>query len=464
MLFNSLNYLIFLPLVVVCYYTLPLWSRRYFLLLASYVFYWFWDVELSLLLLASTVVDYVAARLITSARNRGAAPWQARVALLGSIGFNLGILGLFKYADFFSISMAQLTGTQPWPVLDLILPLGISFYTFQTMSYTIDVYRGKISAFHDPFDVALYVAFFPQLVAGPIIRADVLLPQIRAAHRLNPLLLRAGVALIIWGLAKKVIFADSMAPIVNEAYAAPEIMSGLALLVATYAFAAQIYFDFSGYTDIAIGSALILGVQLPKNFNAPSLSLSMRDFWRRWHISLSTWLRDYLYISLGGSRFGIARTYANLLITMVLGGLWHGAGLNWIAWGAFHGIMLSLERAFGLADTTPKSRFGTLLRWVFTFHLVCFSWILFRAENMEQAATVITRIATLAPGHSFALIWPVLVLAALIFSEKARLQQRFVDQMRASPRLAFWLVLAALVILPLLYRDSVSVEFIYFQF
>ena len=457
--FNSTEFLIFLVLVVGLYYALPMWLRRYFLLLASYVFYWFWDVELSLLLVASTLVDYTAARVM-----EGASPARRKLALWTSVCFNLGILGLFKYADFFSTSVAEMTGVTPWPILDLVLPLGISFYTFQTMSYTIDVYRGKVKAFHDPVDVALYVAFFPQLVAGPIIRADVLLPQIHKAHALDATLLRAGIALVVWGLVKKVFLADTMAPIVNEAYGSAEVMSGLALLTATYAFAAQIYFDFSGYTDIAIGAALMLGVRLPKNFDSPYLSLSIREFWRRWHISLSTWLRDYLYIPLGGSRRGPSRTYLNLMITMVLGGLWHGAGLNWVVWGFFHGAVMSLERVVGYPEEPPKSRILRLLRWVVTFHLVCFSWILFRATDLGHALTVMERIATFAPGHNFSLTAPVIVVAALLAVELMGLRQRFIDWIKASPRLALIVALTALILFPLVFRDAVPVEFIYFQF
>lgn len=461
MFFNSSVFLVFLIVVVTLHYSLPSLWRRYFLLLASYVFYWFWSIELSLLLLLSTVVDYTCAGVIAKAPV-GAA--RRKTALLFSVVFNLGLLMLFKYADFFSSSVADLTGVAPWPMLDLILPLGISFYTFQTMSYTIDVYRGKISAFHDPVDVALYVSFFPQLVAGPIIRADVLVPQIHKAHNLKPLLLRAGIALVFWGLCKKVFFADAMAPIVNEAYANPEVMSGLGLLTATYAFAAQIYFDFSGYTDIAIGCALMLGVRLPKNFDAPYLSLSLGEFWRRWHISLSTWLRDYLYISLGGSKRGPSRTYFNLLITMTLGGLWHGAGLNWLVWGIFHGVILSLERVFGLAhrrSTSMVIRFG---QWILTFHLVCFSWILFRADSLEQARSIIGRIATLAPGYTFSPGWPVIVLVLLIGVELAGLRARWIEWIKASPLLALLVTLVTIVFFPLIYRGATNVEFIYFQF
>jgi alginate O-acetyltransferase complex protein AlgI len=460
-LFNSTEFIVFLATVVFVHYALPMALRRYFLLSASYVFYWFWDVELSLLLVGSTAVDYIAARVISEAP---VGHIRRRIALWASMLFNLGILGLFKYADFFSTTMAEVTGVAPLPILDLVLPLGISFYTFQTMSYTIDVYRGKIQAFRDPVDVALYVAFFPQLVAGPIIRADVLVPQIHEAHRLQPALVRAGIALVVWGLCKKVLFADSMAPIVNEAYASPEVMSGLALLTATYAFAAQIYFDFSGYTDVAIGSALMLGVKLPPNFNAPYLSLSIGEFWRRWHISLSTWLRDYLYVSLGGNRKGPLRTYLNLLITMVLGGLWHGAGLNWVVWGIFHGVILSLERVVGVAHTRPKSALIKGFRWIVTFHLVCISWVLFRAPDLETAMTILERIVNWSDGFAFAPSWPVYIIAVLLAVELTELRVRWVSAIEASPRLALLLTLGACVLFPLIYRGTVNVEFIYFQF
>lgn len=461
MLFNSTDFLVFLSSVVFVHYALPMMWRRYFLLFASYAFYWFWDVELSLLLVGSTIVDYIAARAIS-----GSPPGHIyrRMALWTSMFFNIGILMLFKYADFFSSSIAEATGVTPWPILNLILPLGISFYTFQTMSYTIDVYRGKIEAFHDPIDVALYVSFFPQLVAGPIIRADVLVPQIHKAHKLQPALIRAGVALIVWGLCKKVFFADSMAPIVNEAYANPEVMSGLALLSATYAFAAQIYFDFSGYTDIAIGSALMLGVTLPKNFDSPYLSLSIADFWRRWHISLSTWLRDYLYISLGGNRKGPLLTYFNLLITMVLGGLWHGAGWNWVVWGAFHGVIMSLERMVGLSHTRPRPMILTVLRWFITFHLVCISWILFRAPDLETAITIMKRILGGAEGFTFSPSWPVIIIGLLLVVELTQLRARWIDMIKSSPRLAFIIVIGTCMLFPLVYRGVVNAEFIYFQF
>ncbi len=377
---------------------------------------------------------------------------------------NLGLLGLFKYADFFSDSAYSLLGVRPWPELDLILPLGISFYTFQTISYTIDVYRGHIEARKSILDVALYVSFFPQLVAGPIIRADVLIPALRVKHSVDWERIRSGLALVIWGLSKKVLVADAMAPIVQEAYGNPNEMSGISLLTATYAFAVQIYCDFSGYTDIAIGCARILGVELPKNFDAPYLSCSIREFWRRWHISLSTWLRDYLYIPLGGSRKGEGRTYVNLLTTMLIGGLWHGAGWNWVAWGGLQGIIMSLERLVGIPETPPKRMFWRLVRWLVTIHIVCASWVLFRAESLGDAGIVYERILTGAPGMAFDLLWPVVMLLIVVGSDLLGLRQRLVDLMRERPFLATVMSILTLVVLAAVIRGSRNPEFIYFQF
>jgi len=460
MLFNSTVFLLFLPAVAVLYYVLPLGWRRILLLVASYAFYGWWSVPFSSLLVASTVVDYTAARVIDGTDSRK----KRKAALLCSLVANLGVLTVFKYADFFSNSAHSLLGVRPWPELDFVLPLGISFYTFQTMSYTIDVYRGHLAARKSFIDVALYVSFFPQLVAGPIIRADTLIPQLRQYGSARWDLIRAGVALVIWGLVKKVWFADTMSPIVNEAYADPSSMSGIALLCATYAFAVQIYCDFSGYSDIAIGAALVLGVRLPANFRQPYLSCSIREFWRRWHISLSTWLRDYLYIPLGGSRHGSVRTQVNLMITMLLGGLWHGAGWNWVVWGGLQGGLMSVERAIGLPETRPTTWGATAVRWFMTFHLVCLSWVFFRAADVTQAGEVIERVMTLAPGHTFFTWQPVAVIALLIAAESWDLRKRFVSRLRHSPSIAFWLAVAATLFFALTFRGATSPEFIYFQF
>jgi D-alanyl-lipoteichoic acid acyltransferase DltB (MBOAT superfamily) len=460
MLFNSTLFLLFLPLVVVAYYALPLAARRALLLAASYVFYWVWSVPLSLLLVLSTLVDYTAALVI----DRSERSLTRRVALATSVVTNLGLLATFKYADFFAQSIENLGGARPWPVLDLILPLGISFYTFQTMSYTIDVYRGHMRARRSPMDVALYVSFFPQLVAGPIIRADTLVPQLRVEHAVNWVLIRGGIGMILWGMLKKVYFADSMAPIVNEAFADPAAVSGLSLLFATYAFAVQIYCDFSGYSDIAIGSALLLGIRLPENFQAPYLSCSIREFWRRWHISLSTWLRDYLYIPLGGGRRGIPRTYANLMITMLLGGLWHGAGWNWVVWGGLQGGLMIAERLLGLSERRPASLWLTVIRWAITFHLVCLSWVFFRAAGVGDATMVIHRVATMADGLQFNLLAPGIALAALLVAEVLRIRVGLLGRFEASADVAFWACLVAIPILVLTFSTAPSSDFIYFQF
>lgn len=460
MLFNSTIYLVFLPLVAVLYYFLPLWWRRIMLVIASYAFYMAWSVPFASLLVFSTVIDYTAARVIDSTESA----LRQRIGLLVSLAANLGVLAVFKYADFFTNSAYSLFGARPWPELDLILPLGISFYTFQTMSYTIDVYRGHLRARKSFIDIALYVSFFPQLVAGPIIRADTLIPQLREENEANWQLIRAGIALIIWGMIKKVFVADAMAPIVNEAYGNAGVTSGLALLSATYAFAVQIYCDFSGYTDIAIGSALVLGIRLPANFREPYLSCSIREFWRRWHISLSTWLRDYLYIPLGGSKRGPTHTQINLMITMLLGGLWHGAGWNWVIWGGLQGAMMIIERLIGLSESPPKAALARIIRWFITFHLVCLSWVFFRASDVEQAWEVLTRIGSMSPGYSFDIWKPVLLVALLIVVELGRIRKRFVRVIQFHPLATVLLTIAAYVVFTLVFRGTRSPEFIYFQF
>ena len=460
MLFNSTLYLVFLPLVAVLFHAASPRARRWLLLISSYAFYWVWSIPFSLLLLLSTIVDHAAALVIDGTDRR-----TVRRAALGiSLAANLGVLATFKYADFFAESIESLTGQRPWPILGLVLPLGISFYTFQTMSYTIDVYRGHMRARRSLMDVALYVSFFPQLVAGPIIRADTLVPQLRVANAVDWILIRGGIGMILWGMLKKVYFADAMAPVVNEAFANPAAVSGLSLLAATYAFAVQIYCDFSGYSDIAIGSALVLGVRLPENFRSPYLSCSIREFWRRWHISLSTWLRDYLYIPLGGGRKGIPRTYANLMITMLIGGLWHGAGWNWVVWGGLQGGLMIAERLLGISEDRPRSMLRTILRWMVTFHLVCLSWVFFRATDLGQAFEVISRIAGMDDGLQVALAAPLIALSLLLIAEIARIRSAWIGRFESSADLTFWACMIAIPILALTFAAAPSTEFIYFQF
>ncbi len=458
--FNSTTYLVYIIGVVFVYYNISPFYRRLLLLLASYGFYGVWSVPFSSLLLLSTLVDYLAARVIDSAKK----PWKRNAALIASIFLNMGSLCLFKYADFFSNSMYSLLGYRPWPELGWILPLGISFYTFQTMSYTIDVYRGTMKAHRSFIDVAIYVCFFPQLVAGPIVRADSLIPQFACNQSLDMVKIRSGIAQILWGMFKKVYIGDPMGLIANEAYSSPENVSGLGLLLATYAFAVQIYCDFSGYTDIAIGSARLLGIDLPENFNKPYLSLSIRDFWRRWHITLSTWLRDYLYIPLGGSRLGNIRTYINLMITMLLGGLWHGAGWNWVVWGGLQGGMLSIERATGLDNTNNLSQLNKYLRWLLTFHLVCLSWVFFRSRNLNDALVILQHIFTGESGSVPINITPLFYIAGILLVELGDLKIKWITFFQQRRTITRWLTYASIIALFFTFAGVSNSEFIYFQF
>ena len=460
MLFNSTLFLVFLSGVVGLFHQLRPVGRRSLLLVASYGFYWVWSVPFSLLLVGSTFIDYTAARVIQGASSER----RKKQALLASLIINLGVLALFKYADFFTDSTYSLLGVRPWPHLDLILPLGISFYTFQTMSYTIDVYRGRLEARKSMMDVALYVSFFPQLVAGPIVRADTLIPQLDGrAREIDWEKMRLGLGLIAVGMIKKVFIGDSMGIIANEVYSDPLRFGGWELLLGTYAFTVQIYCDFSGYTDIAIGAAALLGISLPKNFDHPYLSTSIKEFWRRWHISLSTWLRDYLYIPLGGNRGTVSRTYVNLMLTMLLGGLWHGAGWNWVVWGGMQGAMLSFERLIGLPDV-PRTRLGGFLRWLLVLHLVCLSWVFFRAADVGEAVIVLGRILTGASGD-VPIGWaPIAVLGGLVLIQRLDWRANWLGWCRSHPRGLGWAIAGLAAVLILTFQGSSSPEFIYFQF
>ena len=345
MVFDSVSFLFFLPLAVVAHWLTRGHLRAALMLLASYVFYGSWDWRFLSLIVVSTLVDFVAAIRIEQARESGKA---TKPFVLASLVTNLGILGVFKYTGFFVQSLADLLGAlgvdADLPTLNIVLPVGISFYTFQTLAYTIDVYRGKLAAERRLLYFALFVAWFPQLVAGPIERASRLLPQLSAKRRFDAQLFSDGLLLILWGLFKKMVVADNAALIVNSGFdfAAGGPLTAAEAYLATAAFALQIYGDFSGYSDMARGTSKLFGVELLINFWHPYLATGPSDFWRRWHISLSQWLRDYLYIPLGGSRTGgVSR---NLMLTMLLGGLWHGAAWNFVLWGAYHGTLLVAER------------------------------------------------------------------------------------------------------------------------
>lgn len=384
MLFNSVEFVVFLSLSLVLHHAVLRragWgAQKVALTLVSYLFYASWSPPFALLLLGSTGVDFLVARGIEGARGS----WTRRGLLCVSLAFNLGALIFFKYGGFFSASLYGLLGWSDPPLRDVVLPVGISFYTFESLSYTIDVYRGE-PASRRFGDFALFLSFFPHLVAGPIVRPRDFLPQLLAAPPIKGEQVELALARIAQGLAKKVLLADTLGVYVDAIWSIPQVYGFWNVLLAAYAYAFQIYFDFSGYSDIAIGVAQLFGLRLPENFDRPYLSRSPREFWQRWHISLSTWLRDYLYVPLGGNRRGPRRTHVNLLLTMLIGGLWHGAAWTFVLWGGFHGALLVLQRPWrGRPDVIDSPRCAWLKRFG-TFHLVCFGWILFRAPDLHTA-------------------------------------------------------------------------------
>lgn len=399
MLFTDLTFWAFFAAVGVLYVTLPHKAQNRMLLVASYVFYGSWDWRFLSLILASTIVGYFVAQKMEAEPLQ-----QRRKLLLGiSLSANLGILGVFKYLGFFADSFQALLqgiGYSADPItLSIILPVGISFYTFQTLGYSIDVYRREIRPESDFLNFALFVAFFPQLVAGPIERAKNLLPNIQLPRTLSWDALRRGAVLCALGLIKKIVIADGISPYVDSVFASSD-PTRIDVLLAVWFFAIQIYCDFSGYTDIARGVAKALGFNLMRNFAQPYFAANPQEFWQRWHISLSTWLRDYLYISLGGNRGGRLKRSRNLMATMLLGGLWHGAAWNFLAWGGYQGLLLVVHRGF--AGRKPGSGEGEkrrFLAWVIRvlqvvifFQFICFGWLLFRAESFGQITDLTGRI------------------------------------------------------------------------
>lgn len=467
MTFNSLQYAAFLGLVFVVYWRLGHRAQNWFLLGASYLFYGAWDWRFLSLIAASTLVDYAVARRLDATEDEG----RRKALLWTSVVFNLGVLGVFKYFDFFADSLTGLLETLGLeviaPTVDIVLPVGISFYTFQTISYTFDVYRRRIPAQHDLLDVAVYVAFFPQLVAGPIERATHFVPQVNRPRAFPTRdRIETGLALIALGLFKKVVIADTLARTVDTAFANPEAQSSLGMVLATYAFAFQIYADFSAYTDIARGSARLLGFELLENFAQPYLSRNIQVFWRTWHISLSNWLRDYLYVPLGGNRASPNRTTINLMLVMVLGGLWHGASWNFVIWGGLQGLFLGVHRAFtrnrpGKPEALPGLR--DLWAVLLTFNAVCLAWIFFRAETLGDALAVIQRIVALDVGGIDNLEWAYLGVAALVIdvAQRAWRNETFFLRWRYELQGAVYGLIAVAVVV---HSGQAPVDFIYFQF
>ncbi len=467
MLFNSLGFVLFFCVVFGVQRLLKHRTQNLFLLAASLFFYGSWNVTLLWLIVGSATIDYVVSLRIVAAT----LPGVKKRWLTVSIVANLGLLGYFKYAGFFVANFAALMHSIGFdvgsPTLEIILPVGISFYTFQSMSYSIDVYRGKQQPCRRYFDFLLYVSFFPQLVAGPIERAACLLPQIenpRERLRLGDAI--EGTKLIVVGIVQKVLIADGIARHVDLAYANPGRFDSLTLLLSSYAFAIQVYGDFSGYSKMARGVARLIGFKLSRNFEEPHLSPNITAFWQRWHITLSTWLRDYLYIPLGGNRHGPRRTYVNLVLTMLLGGLWHGASWNTVLWGGLHGIFLAVHKLMGRGKNAASSGVRWALAIVATFHLHAFSLIVFRTQSLEDTATYFGRMLQFTAKPALSMLE---ILAYLVACFALDVVLRY----RARKHLLIlfsrnWIVetclVATLVAIALLVGETHVIPFFYFQF
>jgi alginate O-acetyltransferase complex protein AlgI len=436
--------------------------RMAWVLLFSMFFYYKASGAYLLVLLASIVLDYFAAIQIFNQKSRN----RRRAWLLLSLCGNLGILFYFKYTNFLLSSFYHLWG-RDFTALDIVLPVGVSFFTFQSLSYTVDIYRKELKPADTLLDYAFFATFFPQLVAGPIVRARHFLPQIRSRLRLSPEAFGRAWFLILAGLFKKAIISDYISSnFVDRIFDNPGLYSGLENLMASYGYALQIYCDFSGYSDMAIGLALLMGFELPPNFNSPYQAISLTDFWRRWHISLSSWLRDYLYIPLGGNRKGKVRTYLNLMLTMLLGGLWHGASWKFVAWGGLHGVGLAVEKALDI-----KSESFKFLRRLFVFHLVCLGWIYFRAADFNTGSMVLERIFSgVEISHIGELVaaYPgvfALMLLGFVLHFTPKSMDAWVQASltKASPLLKAF-ILAALVWFVMQIKSAAIQPFIYFQF
>ncbi len=491
MIFPTIEFAIFFGLVLTASWLLmpnPKYWKP-FMLAASLFFYGFVDARWVLLLLFSIVANQVAATLIS--RSDSAA--RRKQLLIAVVIINLGILGVFKYFDFFAGSLNSVLSKvglgAPLPLLELVLPIGISFFTFQAISYVVDVHHG-VARLAKPIDFAVYLSFFPHVVAGPIVRAREFIPQLATPRSPRNLPAVPALFLILGGLFKKIVIADFLATsIVDPVFATPAAYSSADTAVAVYGYAAQIYCDFSGYTDIAIGLAMLLGFRFPQNFASPYASTSLQEFWRRWHMTLSRWLRDYVYIPLGGNRKGRRRTYVNLMITMLLGGLWHGASWTFVIWGGIHGSGLAIERWWqewraaggrptnespedvALSTATRRRSWSwpaRLLAWFVTFNVVCLAWIFFRSPDLETAGSVLGGLFT-RWGEENQLVTPVVLLAVLIAigtqflpSKVTRTLERVFGRI---PTLAQGIIVGLLIVLMVaLVGDQGVAPFIYFQF
>lgn len=488
MLFNSYQFIVFFISVLIL---IAIIKRRQFqhlfLLSASYFFFYFSSNYLITLLIFSTILDYYVGKEIFNSTNKR----RKKILLLASLSGNLGMLGFFKYADF-GISqfneLAKNFAFQEIPFLNLALPIGISFYVFQSISYTIDIYRGKLEPSKSIFEFALFISFFPQLVAGPILRAGQFLPQLREKITesnvisglrlivLNNSNLKLGVTIMSFGFLKKMFFADNIAPLPNEIFSVPFGNESFTVMLGAIAFGVQIYCDFSGYSDIAIGAATIMGFTIPANFNKPYFATSIADFWRRWHISLSTWLRDYLYVALGGNRKGHVRTCVNVLAVMLIGGLWHGASWNFVIWGAMHGVFLTIQKALTIVFPNVKTsaflkgRGVKILAILGTQYLVFLSWLAFRVHDLDSLLYSMHKyvfwdfaIDSTIQIASHNKIPIVLIIAFFIWHYIS--YKKNLHQLVSGFSLKYWtLFLACAITLIVVLYDNNPQDFIYFRF
>jgi len=469
MIFSS-GFFLFLFLGFIAVYSIVYKHNRLkniYLTLFSIFFYYKSSGLYFILLVITAIVDYNLARQIA----RTEIKQRRTLFLVISLVVNIGMLVYFKYTNFF-LSIAYDFADKPFDPFNIFLPVGISFFTFQSLSYTIDIYRRNIKPVKDISEFAFFVTFFPQMVAGPIVRASVFLPQVRKTPFVSSSDFGKAVFLICTGLFKKAVISDYISiNFVDRIFDNPGLYTGIENLFGVYGYALQIYCDFSGYTDMAIGIALLLGYKLPINFDSPYQSASITEFWRRWHISLSSWLRDYLYISLGGNRKGKIRTYFNLMVTMLIGGLWHGAALRFVIWGALHGIGLSVDKIVNSLVQIPKNRLTRILGILITFHFVCFTWIFFRADNMTVVISMLSQITTafhpeiltdLVKGYPY--IMMLMLLGYILHFMPSGIENFTLQFVIRSPFVLKTVYFLVIVFIVIQIKSSEIQPFIYFQF
>lgn len=480
MLFNSFNFFIFFIIVTTLYFVIPHKYRWFLLLTASCFFYMFFIPIYILILIFTIIIDYCAGILIENAKGK-----RRKQFLLMSLIANIGVLSAFKYYNFLNDNLTRILSLGEWgnpiPYLNIILPIGLSFHTFQAMSYTIEVYRGNQKAERHFGIYALYVMFYPQLVAGPIERPQNLIHQLREKHSFEYQRVTDGLKLMAWGLFKKVVIADRLSMMVDMVYDHPHDYYGLPVIIATVFFAFQIYCDFSGYSDMAIGAAEVMGFKLMTNFNCPYFAKSISEFWKRWHISLSTWFKDYLYIPLGGNRVVKWRWYYNLFLTFIISGLWHGANWTFIIWGALHGFyimfaLLTQNFRDNLNEKIGLHKNSFLWKWsqpLIVFILVCFAWIFFRAKNIYDAGAIIKnsfyfdaeQLKSAMFGYNYnQLLFGFFFISLLLFIERMMRGRKMKEFINAKPLLIRWSFYILLTLFILNFGVFNSNSFIYFQF